>query len=292
MAADWRLILGAGDRTRLRGASGARNMAVDHALLEAVQAGGRPVLRLYCWQPACLSLGRNQRALGVYDPAAAAARGIDIVRRPTGGLAVLHDSEVTYCVLAPVALLGGPRTAYEAINHALVAALRTLGVGAELAGGAAPRSPVADTAEPCFQAPGAGEVTASGRKLVGSAQRCEGRALLQHGSLLLGGSQDAVRALLVARPGPLHGSRESRAPGDHSAQPDPLPEPVTDPGSTTLHDLLGRRLPVDELVQPLVHAFADVFGTRLAPDTLTREERARADALEARYDDAAWTWRR
>ena len=77
---DWRLIVHGP-------ADGASNMAIDEALFQGVQAGGRPVLRLYRWNPSCLSLGRNQPALGALDPRTAAARGIDIVRRPTGGLA-------------------------------------------------------------------------------------------------------------------------------------------------------------------------------------------------------------
>ncbi|MFW6206236.1 MAG: lipoate--protein ligase family protein, partial [Gemmatimonadota bacterium] len=109
-------------------ADGATNMAVDAALLESVQAGAPPVLRLYRWSPACLSFGRNQPARGRYDRDLAEDRGIDFVRRPTGGQAVLHDDELTYAVIAPVAVIGKPRTAYAAINRALVAALRELGV--------------------------------------------------------------------------------------------------------------------------------------------------------------------
>ena len=77
-------------------APGAWNMAVDEALMERVRGGGAPVLRFYRWEPACLSLGRNQPATGAYDAAAIAARGVDVVRRPTGGRAVLHHRELTY----------------------------------------------------------------------------------------------------------------------------------------------------------------------------------------------------
>src|SRR4028119_1470164 len=89
-------------------APGAWNMAVDEALAESVRQGGLPVLRLYRWSPRCLSLGRNQPARGRYDTAALAARGIDVVRRPTGGRAVLHDRELAYCAAVPQALLRGP----------------------------------------------------------------------------------------------------------------------------------------------------------------------------------------
>src|SRR3954451_18997918 len=95
-------------------APGAWNMAVDEALAASVADGGVPVLRFYRWEPACLSLGRNQPARGRYDLAALAAAGVDVVRRPTGGRAVLHRRELTYSAAAPVALLGPPRHAYAA----------------------------------------------------------------------------------------------------------------------------------------------------------------------------------
>src|SRR5690606_17704432 len=112
---------------------GATNMALDHALLESVKAGGPPVLRLYRWDPPTLSFGRNQPARGLYDHAAARARGIAFVRRPTGGQAVLHGDELTYAVVASIGALGKPREAYRRINGALVGGLRELGVGAGLA---------------------------------------------------------------------------------------------------------------------------------------------------------------
>src|SRR5512142_3215722 len=124
-ARPWRLVEpGAAPRP------GAENMAIDRAVAASVEAGGRPALRFYYWDPPCLSLGRNQPARGVYDAAAAAARGIDIVRRPTGGRAVLHDRELTYGVAVRVGELGSPRETYAAVNRALVAGLRRLGVPA------------------------------------------------------------------------------------------------------------------------------------------------------------------
>ncbi|MGH7443696.1 MAG: lipoate--protein ligase family protein, partial [Longimicrobiales bacterium] len=166
-------------------------MAVDQALLESVAAGAPPVLRLYRWRPACLSFGRNQAAAGIYNESRARLLGIGIVRRPTGGLSVLHDAELTYAVVAPAAMLGGPRAAYHAINRALAMGLQDLGIPAELAGGARRTSVTAAFrgAQPCFALPAGGEVVVNGRKLVGSAQRVERRTILQHGSILLDGSQ-------------------------------------------------------------------------------------------------------
>ncbi|HTE21113.1 MAG TPA: lipoate--protein ligase family protein, partial [Armatimonadota bacterium] len=177
-------------------APGAWNMAVDEALADSVRAGGPPVLRVYRWSPPCLSLGRNQPS-GGYDRDEIARRGLDVVRRPTGGRAVLHHRELTYSVAAPQGVLGGPRQAYSAINRALVAGLARLGVPAHLQPAGEQRAPLPSLA-PCFEQPVEGEVTAAGRKLVGSAQRTDRGVLLQHGSLPIEDDQSAVAALLRA----------------------------------------------------------------------------------------------
>lgn len=280
----WRLV-DVGDPPR----TGAANMARDQALMESVQAGGRPALRLYAWDPPCLSFGRNQPAYGIYDPDAAAARGIDIVRRPTGGRAVLHDREVTYAVAVPVGVLGSPRETYVAINGALVAGLRALGVAARIAGSteplpaAGPGSGAARAATapgrlgaalgpaPCFEAAAPGEVVAEGRKLVGSAQRCERRVLLQHGSLLLDGDQSVILDLLAERGGAT------------------LPAP---PGAATLAALLGRA-PAREVVEAAIATgFEQALGIRLARLALSSEEERAAARWERHFGSAAWTWRR
>jgi lipoate-protein ligase A len=240
-------------------------MALDHALLESVQQKPRAVLRLYGWRPACLSFGRNQPARGHYDRSAAHALGIDIVRRPTGGMAVLHDRELTYAVIAPADLLGGPRRSYHTINAALVAGLQKLGAPAQLAPGGK-RSPFGSV-HPCFAEPAAGEVVAAGQKLVGSAQRCEKRTLLQHGSILLDGSQDAV-ARIAAVPFELHGR------------------------ATTLTTLLGAVPARAALADAIAAGFADVTGFPVLAGEVDEATAKRASELEALYSSDAWTWRR
>ncbi|HKJ02543.1 MAG TPA: hypothetical protein VJ997_08815, partial [Longimicrobiales bacterium] len=179
MTLHWRVILDDEPRT------GSRNMAVDHALARCLRAG-EGVLRFYAWSRPTISFGRNEPAKGVYDPQAAAREGLGLVRRPTGGRAVLHAGEVTYCAVLPVRALGGLRSAYVRINEGLVHGLRALGVAAEVSRGGAVVGP---DAGPCFQVPAPGEVTLGGRKLVGSAQVRMGEAILQHGSLILDGDQ-------------------------------------------------------------------------------------------------------
>jgi lipoyl(octanoyl) transferase len=297
--AGWRLILGNGGG--LAPADGPSNMGMDVALLEAVRLGAAPVVRFYRWAPACLSFGRNQPARGLYDLAAASSRGIDFVRRPTGGQAVLHADELTYAVIAPVSRIGRPRDAYRRINEALVAGLRSLGVDAALArapalAAALAASPAATPAAgpaatppggppgtprstpdwrmACFRRPEAGEVVASGRKLVGSAQRMEGRVILQHGSLLLGGSQAAAEELL----------REDAG--------NPRFTILAETGWTTLDAELGDRPLLPVLASALAAGFERVLGTSLAPATITDSEAAAARRLRERFGSEAWIWRR
>jgi lipoate-protein ligase A len=173
------------------------NMAVDAVLLRRAESGER-WLRLYAWEP-CLSFGRHEPAGRRYDAERIAGRRLCVVRRPTGGRAVWHASELTYAVAAPADGMGALRDAYLAIHRVLRDALRSLGAPAELAP-SAPAMSVAAGA--CFAAAAGGEVLIGGRKVVGSAQLRRGGALLQHGSLLLDGSQDVVAAVSRGTPAP------------------------------------------------------------------------------------------
>jgi lipoyl(octanoyl) transferase len=164
-------------------ASGAWNMAVDEVLLESVRSGGAPTLRFYGWSSPCLSIGRNQPISGI-DRDTLEELGIAVVRRLTGGRAVLHDDELTYSVLLPVTALGSPRETYRRINDILKKGLARLDAGVSTQAGDVSPRPVSSDA-PCFADPVRGEVLANGRKLIGSAQVRVGSHLLQHGSLPL-----------------------------------------------------------------------------------------------------------
>jgi lipoyl(octanoyl) transferase len=203
------------------GRPGAENMAVDWSLLVEAARTGRAFLRLYRWDPPCLSLGRNQPAID--------ARGLAVVRRPTGGRAVWHEHEVTYAVAAPLATLGSLRESYLDIHERLAAALRSLGADVQLAG----RPPARPSARQgsCFASAVGGEILADGRKLVGSAQVRHGDALLQHGSILLDGSQDVVRT--ISRP------------------------PSIVRGETTLREVLGRPVRFEEVTSAIVATWGD-----------------------------------
>lgn len=163
---------------------GERNMALDRALLRAYQRGelNSPLLRVYAWDPPALSLGYHQSVRDL-DLSRLRAQRIDLVRRPSGGGAVLHWREWTYAVAGPLGipgLGGGFREIYASLAGSLVEALNRLGVAAQSEGTGGPESFL------CFESLHGHEISVGGRKLVGSAFRQTRRAFLQHGSLLVG----------------------------------------------------------------------------------------------------------
>jgi lipoate-protein ligase A len=224
VARPWRLLVD-GE------ASGGWNMAVDESLLAAAAAGGAPTLRFYRWSGAWLSLGYRQR-LDAGRLAACECAGVGVVRRVTGGRAVLHGRDLTYAIAAPEAALpDGLAATYALASEVLVAALRSLGVPSE----PAPRLAAGPSDGPfdCFVAPAADEICVAGRKLVGSAQRRAGGGVLQHGSIRLA-------------PDPLEARRASG---------------LETGAATSL-----RELGVEPSVEALVEAFREAFSGRLGVD--------------------------
>ena len=162
-------------------------------MLHTASESGETLLRLYSWDRPSVSFGRNQQCHGIYSAGRCEAAGVPAVRRPTGGRALLHASEVTYAVAAPTSAAPTLRGGYDAINTLLLDALTALGV---LATRAAPtgRTPTPGLA-PCFETPAAGELVVGAQKLVGSAQHREAGAFLQHGSILIDDGQGLLQSL-------------------------------------------------------------------------------------------------
>src|SRR5262245_48598607 len=185
---------------------GAQNMALDEALLLGRQRGtSPPTLRLYAWDPPAISLGYGQRLDARIAGGAAAELGIGLVRRPTGGSAILHerpDSELTYSVIAGEGDFPGADDlmgTYRWIGAALCAGLRALGADAQMVA-VQPSDP---TSMPtfCFARTGSYEIEVAGRKLVGSAQRRQGGAFLQHGAVMLVAHPDRLARVFPAMAG-------------------------------------------------------------------------------------------
>ncbi len=232
-------------------ASGARHMAVDDALLTLCGQGhSPPTLRLFSFRPPCLSLGRFQPT----PPETWREAGLEVVRRPTGGRAVLHRGDICYSVVAPAdhpLVAGTIHQSYGKIARALAEALAILGLPL-LEEAARGRLPGADW---CFDAIAPHELALDGAKLVGSAQLRRDGTLLQQGSIRL------------APPG-----------GDSSA-------------GASLEEALGRSVSRREMASALVQGFGRAWGAQFRCGRLTAEEERLAQRLEReRYANPAWTW--
>ncbi len=230
-------------------------MAIDESLLIEADRSGGAFLRLYRFTPPCLSFGRNEPALARYDRAAIEQRGLDVVRRPTGGRAVWHEHEVTYAVAAPIALFGSLTESYQAVHQRLAGALQRLGIRAMLA--PRPVDRISVGAGACFAAAVGGEVVVDGKKVVGSAQVRRGKAFLQHGSILLDGSQAIIDAV--------------------SYQPSAIS------GSVSLSEVLGRPVAFEEVADAIQSTWASEF----TPTTPYRPLPS-----PTLFADPDWTWRR
>jgi len=235
-------------------------MALDLALLDEVERRGEGFVRLYRWEPGCLSFGRHEPALRRYNRDLIERRGLDTVRRPTGGRAVWHARELTYAVAAPVRWFGTLAESYRVIHETLVTAVTRLGAPAEIAE-ARPTPGVGAGA--CFASPAGGEVVTRGRKLVGSAQLRQGGAFLQHGSLLLDGDQRLVAELTLG------------------------PAPVS--GETSLSLAAGRSVSDREAADAIADAVR-AWGNQWSPFDV--DPQAMVQRHAARFHDPAWTWAR
>ncbi|MBE9006246.1 lipoate--protein ligase family protein [Fortiea sp. LEGE XX443] len=164
-------------------ASGNVQMAIDKWLLEQHQPGTHPsTLRFYTWSPAAISLGYHQRQYpSEWQNLTWQGEKLDLIRRPTGGRAVLHQGDLTYAVITS-GLTGNRLQAYAKICEFLIQGWRSLGV--ELSYGTAGRGYIHNPN--CFgTATGADLVLPNGAKLIGSAQMRRGDVILQHGSMRL-----------------------------------------------------------------------------------------------------------
>jgi lipoate-protein ligase A len=267
--AEWRLLnTGARD--------GATNMAIDEAILEGVTAGRvGPTLRFYGWEPPCVSIGFGQPIRDV-DRAACMQRGWEVIRRPSGGKAILHVDELTYSVCAPPdepRVGGGIIESYGRLVTGLLAGLRRLGL--EPAEAKPEYAPEQEAEGPvCFDGPARYEVTLAGRKLVGSAQARPKGGVMQHGTMPLTGDVARIIDGLV-----WDGPTARRSARERLSR-----------RALTLHDALGRAITFEEAVDAMMGGFCVALNLTLVPGDLTAEEWAAVARIRReKYTNDSWT---
>jgi lipoate-protein ligase A len=221
---------------------GISNMAIDAALLEEVGESPDPktIVRFYQWRRPTISLGRNQKAENAVDQEYCDRNGIDVVHRPTGGRAVLHDDELTYAVISNDASCFGDTiyANYKRVSEALCEGFQRIGVPAVLAPETR-KVPVLRNGSdpPCFLSPSRYELTVDGRKIVGSAQRRVKDTFLQHGSM------------------PITCNRETLALATRMAETESLYREMAG-----IAEFLPERPTMAVLTNALIGSFQDRFG--------------------------------
>jgi len=264
-------------------ADASTNMAVDEAILEACAAGDvPPTLRFYTWFPPAISLGYGQQRESVIDLARCRALGVDVVRRPTGGRAVLHEHEITYSIVIredEPCIAAGILASYLTISQALIRGLSYLDIKAEILPlRPATCLPSGIESPACFLTPSSYEVAVGGRKIIGSAQRRVHGVILQHGSVPISLEVEKLCSLLHP---PEHASPTAAVAAAYRSH------------MTCLQEAGGRPYEETEVITALSRGFAEVWQVELMRAHLSPEEIRNSACLRAsKYGSPAWTWRR
>lgn len=269
--ATWRLIF---DTPH----AGAWNMAADEAILEHVGRGeSLPTLRLYAWNPPCLSLGYAQPFADV-DLSRLRAYGWDVVRRPTGGRAILHTDELTYSVTAPLdepRVAGSVLESYNRLAQALLLAVQMLNLQVEMKE-QSPSVPGQAAGPVCFEVPSTYEITVNGKKLIGSAQARRKEGVLQHGTLPLTGDLTRITKCLIF--------------ADETARTAAAQKLLT--RATTIESALGRVVDWETAARTLAAGFETTLALTFVQGEMSASEKARADELvKTKYAHPDWTER-
>lgn len=271
--------------------TGFMNMSIDEAIMIAHREGlVPPTIRFYQWSPPAVSLGYFQDLKKEIDVDACKDMGVDIVRRPTGGKAALHDQELTYSFIISEShplVNDSILVTYKKISRGIIRGLFYLGIEAELV-------PIRDKLEKnsldeidktrihhsgfksiCFSVPSQYEVQVEGKKIVGSAQVRKGGVVLQHGSLLIKLEKDKLFSVFNFSSVQIRERIKSRFK------------------ATSLEEILKKEISFLELSEILPRGFEEEFGVRLAEDRLTnQEEKISKDLLENKYSTYEWNYLR
>ena len=248
------------------------NMAIDEAILrETIKNRKNPTIRFYSSRPAAVSIGYFQDARTEVNIEKCHRNGVDVVRRITGGKAVFHFNEITYCIVAgdqekifPSDISG----TYKVISKCMARGLAYLGIRADLAEGG--RVGAGEELKSCcFSVPSKNELLVEGRKICGNAQVRRRGGFLQHGSLLLAFDPGETASLLL--------------PARTSEQVEKLREAVT-----ALNEELVSPVDVQEICSQLKKGFADELGIEIVSETMAPAEETLKNELMKKYIDVNW----
>ncbi len=267
----WRLIISSPS-------SGSWNMAVDEAILtEVVSKNVPPTLRLYSWHPYCLSIGHAQ-SISEVNTKFLIKKGWEMVRRPTGGRAILHADELTYSINAPIDdphIQGGVIESYRHLSHCLLRALEFIGIKTYSKPKVEEERHLSKNPV-CFQYPSDYEITFQGKKLIGSAQARKINGLLQHGAIPLFGDISRIISALNYKTD----EEKIRAKRNLLMR------------ATTLQAIMGHMISWKELVDAIVHSFEETLNIHFIYSSLSPNELNRAKTLQKeKYANEAWTFR-
>lgn len=250
-------------------------MAVDEAVFRMVARGqAPPTLRFYGWRFPALSIGCFQDYEKEVDGDACRRFGVEVVRRPTGGKAVLHEHELTYAVAAaanPPLFSPDILETYRRISSCIAEGLARIGIRADMeeTGRHAPEGALGAS---CFSSPSRYELVVNGRKICGSAQMRSRGALMQHGSLLTAFDPLRTSALMLPH-------REGGAERLRNA-------------ITSVHEQARQAIGTEHLCQALLEGFEAVLGIRFRQGSLTPgEEELRDHLLSEKYGSESWNIR-
>jgi lipoate-protein ligase A len=249
------------------------NMAMDEALFRLCsnETGGLfPVIRFYLWENPTLSFGSSQQFEKAVDREYCKKAGYDIIRRPTGGRAVLHDKEITYCVVARIGKELGDsiQETYRLISEGIVEGLLELGIKVNTYGNEGAEKTDKLTYLPCFASSTRYEIAFNGKKIVGSAQRRNNAAFLQHGSIMLDFESAELLKAIGADP------TNTENPANYM---------------TSINEILGRRTDFNEVLPYLVKGFEKRFKVKIDRQDLTDKETAATSFFnEIKYSRDEW----
>ena len=259
------------------------NMALDEAILESCRRGyALPTLRLYLWKPPGISIGYFQTMEKTVDLRKCKRSNVDVVRRMTGGRAVLHENEITYSLCACCGdypeLGRNTQETYQRISFALLESLKALGIQAEWVKPKREGITLADNpfvSKPCFVSNSRYEITVGGKKLIGSAQKREKSSFIQHGSIPLSNGKVSLPEFL----------REKNIRDDMKKK--------LEEKSTNLERVSKRRVECQEVISALKRGFSRFFDVKMVEEELSQKELQTAQMLkEKKYATEDWNFRR